>query len=110
MGKLNDILQKAKREHHHAGYRLCGDNLILYYVEKVGRYRGEDSGAWYPEYGDDILFEKISLEPYVSEITDKGDTIQTLIDKHYSQDLRGHGDWYNTWEEYYIFNHIDNIL
>lgn len=110
MGKLNDLLQKAKSEHHHAGYRLCGDHLVLYTVDKVGRYRGEDSGAWYPEYGNDEFIKEISLKPFLSEITDKGFSIQELIDKHYSQDLRGFGDWYNTWEEYYIFNHLDKML
>ena len=46
-----------KDDYHCGPYTTKADKCIVYFLNaiKVGSYRGEDSGAWYPEYDDTVI-------------------------------------------------------
>lgn len=81
MKQLYDIERYKSYRDTKAGLKLEGYNFILYYRTVESWYKGEDSGARYPdEWSDDIILEIYDLTPILGNIID-GVTLKEHIDK-----------------------------
>lgn len=66
---------------------------MVYCADIVGYYRGEDSGARYPEYEEQEMLS-IPLEPFLHKKGNENISIQQLLTSLENTDSRSWGDWY----------------
>ncbi len=108
MGKLIDFIQQGETLHNHCGYRICGTYFIVYCADIVGYYRGEDSGARYPEYEEDVLLT-IPLEPFLQEKGNENITIQQLLASLERENSLIWGEWYTPPQTVRIMKILDSL-
>lgn len=107
-----DIYEHDRERHVHYGISACRDfhnhySFYIYKNEIESWYRGEDSGARYPEYGDDIIIESYDL----TTILDKkisGMTIKDFIDEMLDKWPPSAGRWYTPNELHRLYYYLDN--
>ena len=107
-----DIYEHDKERHvnYLISVERYGNGLYLFYIyrrEVESWYRGEDSGARYPEYGD---FEVVECYNLTSVLDKKisGMTIKDFIDKMLEEWPPHAGDLYTPTEMHQLYYYLDN--
>ena len=115
MKKMFDISEHNNERHVHYGIKVgkdyCGKkySFWIYKNEIESWYRGEDSGAQYPEYGDDIIIESYDLTPVLNRMIE-GVTMREFIDKMLDKWPPYAGKWYTPDSLYTLYRYLDNYV
>lgn len=108
MGKLVDYIQNEDTKHKHCGYRICGKFFIVFCADIVGYYRGEDSGARYPEYEEHDLLT-IPLDPLLDEKGEDALSIGQLLSSLERDKSWAWGEWYIPPQTVRIMRILDSL-
>lgn len=114
MKKMFDIYEHRGERHVHYGIKVRvdykGHYIFTIYKNVVEDwYRGEDSGALYPEYSCDETIEMYDLNPILEEKI-VGITIKNYIDKMLEDWPPYAGDWYTPGSLHTLYRHLDEII
>ena len=115
MKKMFDISEHYNERHVHYGIKVGKDcrgekySFWIYKNEIESWYRGEDSGARYPEYGGDIIIESYDLTPVLNRMIE-GVTMREFIDKMLDKWPPYAGKWYTPDSLYTLYRYLDNYV
>ena len=79
----------------------------IYKREVESWYKGEDSGARYPEYGDFEELELYDLTPILDKMI-SGMTIKQFVDKIFEEWPPHAGELYTPAEMHQLYHYLDN--
>lgn len=81
----------------------------IYKREVESWYKGEDSGARYPEYGDFEVVELYDLTPILYKMI-SGKTIKQFVDKIFEEWPPNAGELYTPRETHQLYYYLDNYI
>lgn len=115
MKKMFDIYEHKNDSRAHYGIYTSKDSrdekyfFCIYKKEIESWYRGEDSGARYPEYGSDIIIERYDITP-VLNLMINGITMKEFIDKIYDNLPPYAGEWYTPPSLHTLYRYLDEYV